>query len=76
MPTYRELSLNLYQQVDDTSAQLYSKSSGNLNLDPEESKSNSISLIMENQFSKLVIDYYQINMEDQISQLNIASVYK
>ena len=40
----------------------------------EESKSNSISLIMENQFSKLVIDYYQINMEDQISQLNIASV--
>jgi len=68
------LSLNLYQQVDDTSAQLYSKSSGNLNLDPEESKSNSISLIMENQFSKLVIDYYQINMEDQISQLNIASV--
>ena len=68
------LPLNLYQQVDDTSAQLYLRSSGNLNLDPEESISNSISLIMETQFSKLEIDYYQINMEDQISQLNITSV--
>ena len=67
---------NLYQNVDDSSAQLYSKSSGNFNLSPEKAISNSISLIANLDRSRIEIDFYQINMEDQISQLSISTVIK
>ncbi len=68
------LDSNLYNLVDDSSAQLYSKSSGNLNLDPEESISDSISLIAKLKNLRFEVDYFQIKMKDQISKLSISTV--
>ena len=68
------LDSNLYNLVDDSSAQLYSKSSGNLNLDPEESISNSVSLIAKLKNLRFEVDYFQIKMKDQISKLSISTV--
>jgi outer membrane receptor protein involved in Fe transport len=66
---------SLYGSIDDTSAQLYAQGSGNLNLDPEEAISNSLSL--EADFGNGLItklDFFEINMDNQISSLSIATV--
>ena len=66
---------SLYGSIDDTSAQLYAKGSGNINLDPEEAISNSLSF--EAKFNNGLIskiDFFEIKMDNQISSLSIATV--
>ena len=66
---------NLYGSVDDSSAQLYSRGSGNLNLNPEEAISNSVSFILDLSNTLVAeLDFYKIKMKDQISSLSINTV--
>ena len=68
------VTVNLYGDIEAPASSIATTLGGNLNLSPEKAITSSIGLIFNNQRDYLEVDFYHIDLEDQIGSSNADTI--